>query len=137
MATTTEDVKAIEAFLRRASQINNEGDVEVWADLFDEEGIFMLPDGPEISTREGLIRQTKSFYNEFKSDITITPVEIQVFGDWAFDRTRVTGTLINKLTGEIINVDAKEIAIMKRQATGEWKVWRLIGNNNQPKEVIP
>ncbi len=128
--STQADVKAIETFISKATQINNDGDFEAWADLFDEKGIFMPSNAPEITTHEGLVADCKAFDDEFKSDIIITPVEIQVLGDWAFSRTTLTGTITNKANGESSKIDLKEIAIFKRQTNGEWKLWRLIGNSN-------
>ncbi len=57
-------------------------------------------------------------------------MEIEVLGDWAFARTRVTGTLNPKDEGDPFPVDSKEIAIYRRQPDGAWKLWRLIGNSN-------
>ncbi|MFQ6127238.1 MAG: YybH family protein [Candidatus Heimdallarchaeota archaeon] len=130
--STQADVKAIETFISRATQINNDGDFEAWADLFDEKGIFMPSNAPEITTHEGLVADCKADFDEFKYDIIITPVEINILGEWAFSRTTVTGTMTNKASGESSKIDVKEIAIYKRQTNGEWKLWRLIGNSNLP-----
>ena len=130
--STQADVKAIETLISRATQINNDGDFEAWADLFDEKGIYMPSNAPEITTHEGLVADCKADFDEFKYDIIITPVEINILGEWAFSRTTVTGTMTNKASGESSKIDVKEIAIYKRQTNGEWKLWRLIGNSNLP-----
>lgn len=127
---TAADVEAIRAFINRATEINRKGDAEAWADMFAEGGIFMPQDQPEVTTRQELLASAQRYRDKVDSNITITPVEIEVFGDWAYARTTVQGTNTPKGGGDPVKVDFKEIAIYRRQSDGTWKLWRLIGNKN-------
>ena len=127
---TSADVEAIRAAVNRATEINNAGDAAAWADLFAEGAIVMPAGEREITTRQDLEAYAQRWFDRFNTDITINPVEIEVLGDWAFVRTRVTGTSNSKDEGDPVRVDDKEIAIFRRQSDGAWKVWRLIGNSN-------
>ncbi len=127
---TEADVEAIRAVVNRASEINKAGDTAAWVDLFAEGAVLMPADEGEITTRQNLEAYKQRGFDRFNTDITIDPVEIEVLGDWAFVRTRVTGTLNPKDEGDSVPVDCKEIAIFRRQSDGAWKLWRLIGNSN-------
>jgi len=129
------DKAAIRAFMSRASKVNQAADAAAWADLFAEGGIYMPPNGPEVTTRAGLQEGAARYFGQFQPRVVISPVEVEVFGDWAFAKTAVKGTLLPTTGGdpvpEPIPVDGKEIAIYRRQHDGAWKLWRLIGNSNR------
>jgi uncharacterized protein (TIGR02246 family) len=127
---TTADIEAIRTFISRATEISRAGDAAAWADLFAEGGIFMPQDQPEATTRQALLASAQSRSDQFNSNIVITPLEIEVFGDWAFARTSLTGTNTPKAGGDAVQIDGKEIAIYRRELDGSWKLWRLIGNEN-------
>jgi uncharacterized protein (TIGR02246 family) len=129
------DKAAIRAFITRASRLSRAEDASAWVNLFAEGGVYMPPDGPEINTRAALQEYADVYLGEFEPHITITPVDVEVFGDWGFARTTVKGTIVPRSGGdplpEPIPVDAKEIGIYQRQQNGDWKLWRLIGNSNR------
>ena len=129
------DKEAIRALISRALEVSRTGDAAGWTALFADGGIYMPPNGPEVTTRAGLQEFAQLYLGQFRSQTTITPVEIEVFGDWGFARTSVKGTILAKVGGDPvpdpISVDGKEIGIYRRQQDGAWKLWRLIGNSNR------
>ncbi len=129
------DKAAIRALISRAVEVSQAGDAVAWAALFADGGVYMRPNGPEITTPAGLQQFAALYLGEFRSQVAITPVEIEVFGDWGFARTAVKGTIQAKIGGDPvpdpIPVDGKEISIYRRQQDGAWKLWRLIGNSNR------
>ena len=58
------------------------------------------------------------------------PLEIEVCGDWAFARNRVTGTVTLQRSREVVPVDVKQIVIYTRGADGAWRIARMISNSN-------
>lgn len=127
----TQDVEreVIKALIQRAAEANNAGDVEGWVSLFARDAVYMVPGAPSITSREGLIEIAKAGFRN-QASVNIRPVEIQVYGDWAFARTHVSGSIKLHDTGEVVPVDVKEIAIFSRQPNGDWKIARLINNRN-------
>ena len=129
------DKAAIGALISRAVEVSRAGNGAAWAALFADGGVYMPANGPEITTRAGLEEFAQLYLGQFRSQTTITPVEIEVFGDWGFARTSVKGTIQAKVGGDPvpdpISVDGKEIGIYRRQQDGAWKLWRLIGNSNR------
>ena len=129
------DKAAIRALIGRAVEINRTGDAAAWAALFADGGVYMPPNGPEVTTPTGLQEFAQLYLGRFQSQVAITPVEVEVFGDWGFARTSVKGTIQAKVGGDPVPdplaVDGKEIGVYRRQQDGGWKLWRLIGNSNR------
>jgi uncharacterized protein (TIGR02246 family) len=129
------DKAAIRAFISRAAKLSQAADAAAWVNLFAEGGTYMPPNGPEVTTRAGLQDVAARYFGEFQPRVVITPVEVEVFGDWAFAKTTLKGTLLPRAGGdpvpEPVPIDGKEIAIYRRQQDGGWKLWRLIGNSNR------
>ena len=115
---TEADKAAIRTFIEQATNVNRSGDAAAWAAQFAEGAVYIPANGPEVSTRSGLQAVAERNFTQFQPQVTITPVEVEVFGDWAFARTTVTGTLQPKAGGDVVTLDGKEIAIYRRQQDG-------------------
>lgn len=125
---THDDHAAIRAVIQQTEAANNAGDVDAWVALFADDAVYMAPGAPAVTTRAGLIDVARAgFVHE--ADIRITPDEIEVMGDWAFARSHVTGTVVVHGSGEVVDVDVKQIAIYRKGEDG-WKIARLITNSN-------
>ena len=129
------DKAAIRALISRAVEVSQAGNAPAWAALFADGGVYMPSNGPEVTTQAGLLEFAQLYLGRFRSQVAITPVEVEVFGDWGFARTSVKGTIQGKVGGDPvpdpIAVDGKEISVYRRQQDGTWKLWRLIGNSNR------
>ena len=124
------DAAAIAALLENLESANNAGDVDRWVRAFADDAVYMAPGIPEVTSREELTEVARAgFRNE--TSIDIDPIEIRVCDDWAFARTRVTGTVTLHDSGRTIPVDVKEIVIFVRNDDGAWRVARLINNRNR------
>lgn len=128
-APTSSDRARIEALIEQTETANNEGDVETWVGLFATDAVYMPPNVPAVTTREGLIEIAEAGFRH-ESSIDIQPLEIRVVGDWAFARTQVSGCVTVAGSGEVISVDTKQIVIYNRDPDGSWRIARLISNSN-------
>ena len=126
------DVEAIKAYLENAVEKYNQGEAEAWVNCFADDAIVMPPNSPEITNRTDLLAFINSIHKAIRPELTSTPVEIEILGDWAYVRTHVQGKFFPRSDGDPIPVDSKEIVILKRQPSGEWIYYRLIGNSNLP-----
>jgi ketosteroid isomerase-like protein len=126
------DRAAIEEILRVASVANQTGDVEAWVGNLTDDAIFMNPDAPPIDGKAALREWVEQRFAASSVQVTISPLEIVVDHDLAFNRTHVTGFEVLLETGDTVAVDWKEIAILERQPDGRWLVSRVIGNSNVP-----
>lgn len=123
------DAAEIEALIEGVEEANNAGDVERWVGYFAADAVYMPPGVPAVTTREGLVEIAEAGFRH-RSDVDIEPVEIRVFDDWAFARTEVAGTVTVHGSGEVVDVDTKQIVIYTRGADGAWRIARMISNGN-------
>jgi uncharacterized protein (TIGR02246 family) len=125
------DSTAIRALADRAAAANNAGDIEGWVSLFENGAIYMPPGSPEVTSMRGLREAAAAGFTRFNANIQIIPVELAVRGDWAFSRSKVTGSVTPKAGGNQIPVDIKQLTIYHRQEDGTWRIARLMNNANR------
>ena len=126
------DRAAIEELLRVASASNQNRDVEAFLSNLTEDAMFMNPGAPAIEGKAAIREWIEQRFSEVDPQISISPLEIVVDQNLAFNRTHVTGFEVSLATGDTVQVDWKEIATMRRQPDGSWLVSRVIGNSNLP-----
>jgi uncharacterized protein (TIGR02246 family) len=120
---------AIAALIEQVESANNAGDVDRWVALLAPDLVYMAPGAPAVTTHHGLRDVAKTGFRN-QASIQIEPLEIQVFGDWAFARNRVTGTVKLHESGKVVLVDVKQIVIYSKNEQGLWRIARLISNSN-------
>ena len=128
------DITAVHGVLEEATAAHAAGDSIRIAGLFADDAIIMPDDLPTVTGRAEVLSSFGSLFRDFNSTARIEPVETRMAGDWAFVLTRVSGTLVPKTGGPTIELRGREIAILRRQDDGSWKVARLIGNSSPPGE---
>ncbi len=127
--TARDDKAAIAALIDQVEAANNAGDVGRWVGLFARDFIYMAPGAPPVSTPQGLLEVAQTGFRN-RASIEITPLEIQVFGDWAFATNGVTGSVRLHDSGQVVPIDVKQIVIYRRDEQGRWRIARLISNSN-------
>jgi ketosteroid isomerase-like protein len=125
------DVKAIYAWYDQKTEATNAGDFDGLKVLFDEDVIFMPPDGPLFQGWENYRGWAQPYFDEFDIEENITYEEIEVSGDRAFIRTSYTIESTPKVGGESTIGNGKAIWLFKRQADGSWKGTHCIWNSNE------
>ena len=90
----------------------------------------MAPGLPEVNTVARLREMAFTGFRGYAAAIAISPVEVVVLGDWAFARSRVSGSVTPRSGGDAIPVDLKELVLYRRQPDGGWKIARFISNPN-------
>lgn len=122
---------AIRSVIEQTQSANNAGNVEKWVSLFAQDAVYMPPSVPAVTTRKGLVEIAEAGFRH-DSSITIEPLEIKVFGDWAFARTQVSGSVTVAGSGEVHTIDTKQVVLYRQTRDGEWRIARMISNSNSP-----
>ncbi len=120
------DLAAIKEFLQSSGDAVNAGDVEAEVNRFTEHGIYLWPDAPSIEGQEEL---RNWFRNRFaKVDVRLENIteEIEVCGDWAFERGTYVAHIELKKRDEANTVYGKCINIVSMLGDGLWKIARCI-----------
>lgn len=110
----------------------NTGDLDLWISLWDDDGIRMAPDTPAVFGKDQIRTQMTIPFEQFTFEISVTPEENQVAGDWAFSRGTYTLSLTPKAGGETSQFSGKFLTILKKQADGSWKIARDCFNYDAP-----
>jgi uncharacterized protein (TIGR02246 family) len=110
----------------------NDGDVDAWVGAFTADGVQMPPNAPANLGRESIRAWSQAFLAPFRVEFALAVDEVQVTGDWAFERGMYTITLTPKTGGEPMQDIGKYITIYERQPSGAWGMARDIWNSNNP-----
>jgi len=130
----TADLDAIHALLEQVAQADMSGDVEGLIAHYTDDVVSMPPDLPAMAGKDAL----RAYYQEAFSQLSIealemTPEETHVAGDWAFSRGKFEETVVPS-AGDPFDVVGKFLFIFRREADGSWKIARLIGNMDAPRQ---
>jgi len=123
------DVAAIENLTNHRMKAFNEGNLEAFMTIIADDAVFMPPDVPALIGKDE-IRNSTSF-DEISFDVTIFSDEIEISGEWAFQRVHWKGSWILKESGETTPFESKEMFIYRRQPDGSWKTSHAIWNNTK------
>jgi uncharacterized protein (TIGR02246 family) len=137
-AAAPPDPAPINALRDQFGAAYNSGDAAAVANLYSEDGVALPAHQPAIEGRAAIQQWLQGFFAENTAKLVITSQELQIAGDWAYDRGMFTMTLTPKKGGGKPIEDAgKYLVILKRQADGAWKVHRDMDNSNNPMAPPP
>jgi ketosteroid isomerase-like protein len=126
------DIAAIKRFLATAGDAVNTGDVDSEVSRFTEDGIYMWPDAPAIEGQSALHEWFQQRFARVEAHLENETQEIEVFGDWAFERGTYAARIRPKNSDHIVTVRGKYLNILRRQPDGSWKIARRIRNRDHP-----
>ena len=110
----------------------NTGDVEAEVSRFTEDGIYMWPDGPSIEGHEALREWFQRRFARVDVRLENETKEIEVFGEWAFERGTYVAHIRPKTGDGAEVVRGKYVNILRRQPDGSWRIARSIRNRDHP-----
>ena len=131
--TTEADVEAINKVLGDYESALNAGNLDSVMPLYADDAVLMPLNAP-VQVGEQAIRafyQTNIF-EQLTLDLTFTPAETEILGEWAFVRADITGTVTDKDSIEPDQVDNKAMFLLRQDDDGSWKIARYIFNDNNP-----
>ena len=133
--TNDDDVKAIKALGEEYFIAANAGDPNRCNATMAPDVIIMPPDHPPVVGKQEIRRLSHDYHAKFKLDYSLVYDEVETAGDWGFARATVTGTRTFKSDGRLEKVSLKNLWIVKRQADGKWKFWRIMFNSTIPPQT--
>lgn len=131
-STNQADVAALNNVRAAHIAALNDGDVTAWVTAFTNDGVQMPPNAPANLGREGIRTWSQSFLAPFRVEFALLVDEVQVAGNWAFERGRYTISLTPKAGGKPMQDNGKYITIYERQPSGIWGMARDIWNSDNP-----
>jgi uncharacterized protein (TIGR02246 family) len=125
--STAADSLAIVQLREGFSTAINRGDIEGVLSTVDSSLVAMPPNGDELSGLEGLRSFLEPSFEQFRWEATYPSAELQVAGDWAFDRGSYQLTLIPREgDGARRRTEGKRLWILRRKADGNWRISHIM-----------
>ena len=128
---------AISQQLNRYEQALNSADVERVMALYADDAVFMPQHSQPAVGREAVRTAYRRVFDTIKLDIRFQIDEIRPLSrDWAFARTRSSGTVKLLSSGQQASPEAnQEIFLLHRETDGQWRFARYIfSTTNPPKQ---
>lgn len=118
----TNDEREIRELVDRWMAASKAGDLATVLSLMTEDVLFMVPGQPPFGKQAfaGASEGMKDVRIEGTSDIQ----EIQVMGDWAYLRNRLTMTATPPGGGKPVRRAGYTLTILRKEADGKWRLAR-------------
>ena len=104
----------------------------VVAPITDDVIAFPPNEAPSVG-RDGQRQWHKARVDQFRTQITIGPVETLGGGEWAFERFSYEIRLTPRAGGQAMVASGPCIWVFRRQADGRWAIARAIWNSDAPQ----
>src|SRR5215468_10130473 len=106
------------------------GNAEGVARLYVDDALVLYPNQPPVAGKTAILSYFNTFFGEFvQEEFELTSAEIEIAGDWAFDRGTYRWKGTPKAGGPAVEDQGKFLVILKRQQDGSWKVARDMDNS--------
>lgn len=125
---------AIRATIDRFVAAYNRGDVDALMRFYTEDFAYMAL-GQPTGDRQVLERGFRATLARFAGHVAITPDEIHVAGDVAFERGALVMTMTPRDGGAVETRRLRYLNVRRRSASGEWQLWRVMNNVDGPSSM--
>ena len=126
-----DDRAAIEQIRKRVMDAENAGDASVFDQVAAEDVVVMPPNTSPISGRAAAAAAMGEFFRRFEMRIEYASREIQVHGDFAFDRGTYSQSVTPKSGGDAMKETGNYLWLYKRGPAGQWQQSHAIWNSDQ------
>jgi len=130
--TTVEDTAAVNAVREAWMAAFNAADSDALANFYTEDAIRMASGAPTVTGRAAIRQYLADQFAMGTTTSVIRSDELQLMGDWAFDRGTFTGTMTPSGGGDAVTVEGRYVVILRKQTDGSWKLARAIDNIPAP-----
>ena len=134
VSETARDIEAINKVVREYVAGYNAGDLPRVMALWTDDAVVMPAGEPPVVGKKAVEEWKGVYFNRYSFDLSSTSDELQVGGDWAFNRGAYRVTMTPKDGSAPIREAGKFIQIFRRQPDGSWKVARDMGNTTNITE---
>ena len=125
------DPGLLEAHYAYEAAINSNNTDLVMA-MYDKDAeIFDPTNNGIVAGHKNIRKWVDSYFKAFKTKWTKVPLKNFVMGEYGFDEGHDTAVDVSRKDGTKTHSDCKGILIYKRQANGEWRIFRDIWNYNK------
>ena len=127
----TDDISKIKALSAARAKAFNEGDANVIAMAFVDDGQLMAPATKSTTGREAVRAYYQGIFDQYKTFLESGYEDVKVSGDIAYGVGYAKVKLVPHGGGDTLFSTAKYINILKRQEDGSWLTTHDIWNGNE------
>lgn len=110
----------------------NSNDTDQVMAVYDKDAAIFQPDGPIVTGTKNIRKWVSDYFAACKTVWKKVPLRNFVLGEYGFDEGIDTAVDTPHDGSPATKWDCKGILVYKRQANGEWKIFRDIWNNTTP-----
>src|SRR5207249_600842 len=129
VSSNGDEAEEIRRVHERLTAAINVGDLETAMSTYADDMIYMLPNEPQAAGKEAVRTWVGNMLNQFLCELAVSVAEVEVAGDWAFDRGTYTLKLTPKSSGSASNEAGNYLFLFHRQVDRSWKLARVIRNS--------
>jgi uncharacterized protein (TIGR02246 family) len=121
--------KEVQKLLERLMAADNASDVDLIMSFYADDAITMPPNDNIVIGKAAIAARYKAGFARFKMEVALSSDELEVCGDWAFNRGKTNGRLIWHDGSNPTPLNDKYLMILRRQTDKSWKIARLMWSN--------
>jgi ketosteroid isomerase-like protein len=99
--------------------------------MYAEDIVVLPPNGPTVEGRAASRAACEAGETTIQ-DFTLTSLDIDGYGDLAFDRGTFSQTYVSEGMAEAVTINGKYVLILRKQADGSWLWTVLVYNLDAP-----
>lgn len=122
--STADDRTAIDSLRAEHVMAVNSRNIDLLLSGMSEDVVYLAPDAPPAIGRDTLDARVRPVYEAFNPDITMTPREVVINGNLAFEWGCLGGSITPVDSGAVISNDGKYLYIYRWRAETGWKIAR-------------
>lgn len=106
----------------------NASDAKGFASLHAEKGLWSIPNGPDITTRDGIEKRMEENFQKEELSYKVTLDEFKVIDDFAWATSLFDGTFKNKESGKVEVIMYRAMNLLKK-IEGYWELTHVVWNH--------
>lgn len=123
------DTAKIHALLDGLEVIFAKGDIDGAMKAFTSDAVIFAENGEDIVGEAAIRAAYSGMMSAFNVELAFNTAEIAILGDTAYEQGTFSIKLTDKASGQVASdTTSRHIHILKRQADGSWKTWRMMSN---------
>jgi uncharacterized protein (TIGR02246 family) len=127
------EIAAIHVLLTKIEDTFAAGDLEAAMQVFTTDAILLPADSANIEGIAAIRSVYEGMLQQFQVGVAFNTREIEVTDGLAYEQGTYTLKLTDKQSGAVVSdAQYRHVHILKKQADGSWKTWRMLTNSESP-----
>jgi len=126
------EIGSIERFYERWFGAMEDGDIEEFLSLLDEEFYLKSPARPPVTDKDALREDLEEFHRSYRETVEWRIEDVRLFDDYATVRLTEKVTLIDKGSDETIELKGVHLALLRKSSGGTWLLHTDVSSFSHP-----